>query len=260
MFRLDRAELRSLEHKVAEMRHERFEGLPAKYVCFAPNYVGYHARRFATLLLLLRQMGVTPETTILDVGPTFTSILFHRELGCKVDSISFSPDEETPFGVNYQFDLNRTQDPEDWRLDLGRYPVVVFAEVVEHLHTHPSRALAYLRELTQPGGHIILQTPNALALRKRIQLLFGRHPFEELSLERESPSHFRESTLAELVRYGKAAGLEVAQAGEFNYFNPAYRQNQRKVSPFAGKLYYRFNDWLPAAMKQGCMVVYRRKE
>lgn len=258
MFQLDRTELRTLQRKIVDMRDERFEGLPAKYTCYSPAYVGYHAQRFATLVLLLRQMGVDQETAILDVGPTFTSILFQRELGCKVDSISFSPDEETPFGMNYQFDLNLAQEREDWRLDLGRYPVIVFAEVIEHLYTHPTKVLAYLRELTEPGGYVIVQTPNALAIRKRIQFLLGKHPFEELSEVRESPNHYRESTLAELVRYAKAAGFDVTLAGVFNYFNPTFRQNAKKISPLLGMLYYRLNDWLPASMKQGCMVVLRR--
>lgn len=258
MFRFPSSELQPLEKKIAAMRDETYEGLPRLYTDFKPSYVGYHSRRFAMLVMMLKQMSIGPASRILDVGPTFSSILFHRELGCRVDSISFAPDESTPFGVNYHFDLNLSQDPADWRLDMGRYPVIVFAEVVEHLYTNPKKAFAYLRELIEPNGYLIVQTPNAVALRKRISLLLGKHPFEELSEYRERPGHFRESTLAELVRYATAANFDIVLAKTYNYFNPTYRQNTRKVSPLAGRLYYRLNDWVPGNLKPNCMLVLKR--
>lgn len=258
MIRLDRHELLKLEKKILELRPEDFRGLPEKYGSFEPAYVGYHARRFSTLALILPQLGVTRESTILDVGPTFTAMFFHRELGCRVDGLSFSADEETPFGQNYQFDLNQTQWPDKWRNDLPKYEVIVFAEVIEHLYAAPQHALRYLGDHLKPGGYIVCQTPNALGLRKRVQLLLGKHPFDQINTDYFSPHHFRESTLRELEQFGREAGLEIAHSGHYNYFNPTYRQKQDGMPPWVGNLFFRLSDYLPGSMKPNCMVIYQR--
>jgi hypothetical protein len=54
---------------------------------------------------------------------------------------------------------------------------IVFAEVIEHLFTAPELVLAYLHELLVPRGQLLLQTPNAASLRKRLKLALGRNPF-----------------------------------------------------------------------------------
>lgn len=256
MLNVNRQRVKELEKKVLGYQDKKFEGLPATHTGYRPAYVGYHSRRFAYLAHFLEMVGIGKESTILDVGPTFTSIFFHDHLGCRVDSLSFSPDEETPFGTNHFFDLNRSQNKEDWP-KIGPYEVITFAEVIEHLHTSPQIILECLGSLLVPGGRLIVQTPNALALRKRIQLLVGKHPYEEISLNPNHPNHFRESTLAELVRYGKNAGLEVEFAKVVNYFNPTYRQ-KGNMNPKLGAAYFKFNEILPESMKPGCMLVYRR--
>jgi hypothetical protein len=227
MLTINSKRIKELEKTVLSYKDEKFEGLPPKYVCYIPAYVGYHARRFAYLAHFLEQLGIGEKDTILDVGPTFSSIFLNKELKCRVDTLSFSPDEETPFGTNY------------------------------FLYTAPEIVLACLGSLLEPGGRLIVQTPNALALRKRVQLLVGKHPYEEINTVVDSPNHYRESTLKELIRYGKNAGLEVEVAEVVNYFNPAFRQKDNK-SPLLGAAYAKFNDLLPQNLRPGCMLVYRK--
>jgi len=256
MLTINSKRIKELEKVVLSYKDEKFEGLPPKYVCYIPAYVGYHAKRFAYLAHFLEQLGIGEKDTILDVGPTFSSIFLNKELKCRVDTLSFSPDEETPFGTNYFFDLNMSQDKEKWP-KIGPYSVITFAEVIEHLYTAPEIVLGCLGSLLEPGGRLIVQTPNALALRKRVQLLVGKHPYEEINTVVDSPNHYRESTLKELIRYGKNAGLEVEVARVVNYFNPAFRQKDTK-SPLLGAAYAKFNDLLPQNLRPGCMLVYRK--
>lgn len=257
---MDRSRLRELERMVLGMKDAKFLDLPQKLTCYSPEYVGFHSRRFAVLLMMLEQIGIHPKSRILDVGPTFTSILFAQQFECTVDSLSFSEDEPTPFGKNFQFDLNLSQNREDWRTDFGDYEAIVFAEVIEHLHTAPRVVLEYLKERLRPGGWLIIQTPNALGVKQRIQVLTGRHPYEEISADPTSPNHFRESTLPELTRYCTQAGLEVVHAGYYNYFNPTYRQKRDATRPWMGALFFRASDLLPAKLKRGMTVVCRRSE
>jgi len=259
MIRYDRARMRAIERQIIADRHKRPEGLPDKYICYTPEYAGFHSRRFAIMLMTLEQLGLGPESRILDVGPTLSAVLLHQQFGCRVDAISFSPDEETPFGKNHEFDLNLTQDPANWRTDLGGYDAIVFAEVLEHLHTAPRLVLAYLGSLLKPGGYLLIQTPNALALKARVQLLLGKHPYEQISEHLHSPNHFRENTLGELTSFAELSGLPVVHAGHYNYFNPTFRQRTgSKVPGWVGNLYFRFSDFLPARMKRGLMVVAQR--
>ena len=73
-----------------------------------------------------------------------------------------------------------------------------------------------------PGGHLILQTPNATALAKRIRMLFGRNPYDPIREESGNPGHFHEHTVDELVRAVDEAGLEVTRVLTENYSTTAH--------------------------------------
>ena len=62
--------------------------------------------------------------------------------------------------------------------DLSGYELIIMAEVIEHLYTSPSLVPGLLQSLLRPGGLLIVQTPNALAIGRRFKMLLGRHPFE----------------------------------------------------------------------------------
>ena len=70
----------------------------------------------------------------------------------------------------------------------------------------------------QPNGLIIVQTPNAAALRNRLLLAAGRNPYERIRLDPTNPGHFREYTLAELADVAAGAGFLVERALHLDYF------------------------------------------
>jgi len=63
--------------------------------------------------------------------------------------------------VHIVFDLNDTQTIEAIPTDI-RFNLIVFAEVIEHLHTAPELVLHALCNLLTDDGIIVCQTPNAL--------------------------------------------------------------------------------------------------
>ena len=255
--RLSDPRIQEVAATIRGIRAEQYPDLPPHFTCFAPEYAGYHAPRIALLVRALELSGAGRESTILDVGPTLSSIVYRQALGCRIDSLSFSPDGPTPYGQNFQFDLNLAQSESTWRTDLGGYSHLMFTEVIEHLHTAPRLALQYLKSLMAPGGYIFIQTPNAVCLKHRIQMLAGKHPFEQISEATTSPNHFRESTLPELVGFTKAAGLEVIHSGHYNYFDPRFDQKNQKSS-WKRSLWFKANDYFPGTWKRGMMVVARR--
>jgi 2-polyprenyl-3-methyl-5-hydroxy-6-metoxy-1,4-benzoquinol methylase len=83
----------------------------------------------------------------------------------------------------------------------------VLGEVIEHVYVAPSLVLPALRNLLKPGGAMLVTTPNAAALAKRVRLLLGQNPFEMPRETPENPGHFREYTAAEMRKLGREAGF-----------------------------------------------------
>jgi 2-polyprenyl-3-methyl-5-hydroxy-6-metoxy-1,4-benzoquinol methylase len=147
-----------------------------------------------------------------------------------------------------ELDLNDVADPAR-RPMLGPYQLVVMAEVLEHLRTAPSIVLPWLASLLAPGGYLIVQTPNAVALPKRLRMLIGKQPFQALSTDPAYPGHYREYTVAELVAEGRAAGFEVVAVRTANYFGSAKLTN---------RVYQRHERLVPPTLRAGITVIYRR--
>lgn len=209
------------------------------------HYLETHRYRWERLLDLVA--GRDPAR-ILDVGPGFEAEAMRRRLpGATVDSLGWLDWRYPPreHEQHVELDLNEAQSPE--RLpELPRYDVVVAAEVLEHLYTAPALVLRYLATALEPDGALIVQTPNAVALKKRLQMLRGRNPAEPIREERMYAGHFHEYTPAELAEAAVAAGLQVESCVTANYFRTGSRKNA---------VYARAERWLPAGLRDGITAV-----
>lgn len=182
-----------------------------------PAYVAFHRPRFRFLIETLRPYASRRETRLLDIGASYLTSLLKTELEVSVDSLGLEADRHTDGVRNYRFDLNDAQYRERWRTEIGPYDVIVFAEVLEHLYTAPELVLAFLKELLTPTGVLVIQTPNAVALRKRARMLLGLHPFERIRVDRHNPGHFD-------VRYSRDdTGNEPARPIDGAIRNALYR-------------------------------------
>ena len=152
-----------------------------------PAYAAFHRPRFMFLIEVLRSCGAKASSRILDIGASPLSSLIAAELGIRVESMGLESASEAKDFTHHQFDLNALQDRTQWRTDFGPYDIIVFAEVLEHLYTAPELVLPYLRELLVTGGVLLLQTPNAVAFRKRAKMVLGVNPFERIRTERDNP-------------------------------------------------------------------------
>jgi SAM-dependent methyltransferase len=180
------------------------------------DYESFHAQRFAYLLETARRLR--PEAQrVLDVGcGPFTQMA--RGVFPEVWTLGF---EGQAADLHIAYDLNAIQQGATPSADAG-FDLIIFAEVVEHLHVPAAAALLALKAVLNPGGVILLQTPNAAEVMNRVALLWGRNPYERLRLTPLNPGHFREYTLDELADDARAAGLEVIFSQYRDYF-PAER-------------------------------------
>ncbi len=225
------------------------------------GYVAYHAPRFAHLLAQLDGSGLDGSSRLLDVGRSRLTALLHQRFGVPVDSLGFGADHDTPEGRHWGFDLERTQRQEDWRRDLPRYDLVVLAEVLEHLHTAPQQVLGFLRTLMPDGGRLVLQTPNAASLAKRLKLLAGRHPYDMIRTDPRNPGHFREYTRGELAALAAATGFTVEDCRTHSDFDARFPHDESGAPtgprPLVGTLKNLVYRTLPAPLRPGITTIWR---
>ncbi len=229
-----------------------------KYLSAHPKdgYLHYHAPRFSILLQQLEQR-FRPGDRILEIGPSRFSAMAAQTLRCSVDTLGFNADTETPIGRHWCCDLNQLHDFHALRTDLGPYDHVLFAEVIEHLHTAPVIVLEFIRSLMALGGKLYLQTPNAVALHKRLILLMGRNPYQEIQLDKLNPGHFREYTRAELTAYVEKNGLSVEKFFYGNYFDYRYTAHVAaggEVRPLLKSVNW-FYNLCPGSFKPGMTFI-----
>jgi 2-polyprenyl-3-methyl-5-hydroxy-6-metoxy-1,4-benzoquinol methylase len=226
-----------------------------------PAYAAFHRPRFTFLIEVLRDRGATATWRVLDIGASPLTSLLASELGVRVESMGLEREARGEAAVHHRFDLNALEDRGQWRTDLGPYDVIVFAEVLEHLYTAPELVLPYLRELLVPGGVLLLQTPNAVSLRKRAKMVLGVNPFERIRAARDNPGHFREYTASELKEFLVGAGFSVDRVWLKHYFDVRYARHERGDEPpqlVFGALKNAFYRLLPASLREGITILARK--
>ena len=191
---------------------------------FGERYNSLHRRRYEWLLKFMAPYVPSEDVRMLDIGRSHLTELVHQRFQAPVDSLGFAADHPEASGTHYSFDLNHAQDRERWRTDLPRYDLIIMAEVIEHLYTSPSLVLAFIKSLLKPNGVLIIQTPNAAALRKRLELLLGRNPYELIREDATNPGHFREYTARELQEFAAGLGLRVDRCVYEVYMDYRFRR------------------------------------
>jgi SAM-dependent methyltransferase len=214
-------------------------------------YRAYHARRYATLLDVVRtQLAGVEAPRILDVGPNAQTELLRRETtAAVVDTLGYEHPHYTGGGRHVEVDLDAT-DADGIPQGDSSYDAVVMAEVIEHLHTAAPTVLRYLAGWLRPGGVLVLQTPNAVALHKRLRMLAGRNPYEPIRSTPRNPGHFHEYTLGELTDAAAAAGLVPSGRLTANYFGDS--------GTAAYRLYAALGPVLPESLRHGITMWLRR--
>ena len=222
------------------------------------TYLRTHERRYETLLrevaeLVERTREEQPATRvrILDVGAAYEAEAIRALMpDVIVDSLGFFDERFPPREQerHVAFDLNDAEFADHWP-ELGEYDGIVLAEVVEHLYTSPVHLFRLLARALRPGGWLLVQTPNAAALKNRVELLRGRNPFEPLRESRYWAGHVREYTVDELLALGREAGLEPTRWFTANYFDTGSRKNRVLVT---------LERFIPSGLRAGTTACFRK--
>ena len=213
------------------------------------EYLRFHAKRY---VFLLSKVDSLEHQRILDIGPSFQTTLMRKLYpDSVVDTLGFL-DTRFPRRQNdrhIDFDLNDCLNQECWPALEAPYDVVVMAEVLEHVYTAARPVLTFVGSLLRPGGVLIIQTPNAVNLGRRISTLRGRNPFGMIREEKKNPGHFCEFTIGDLSRATESANLRVEEATLTNYFGS---QGYRK------SIYEALCSILPGDLRDGITLLARK--
>jgi SAM-dependent methyltransferase len=198
------------------------------------RYSEMHKARFADTLRLCQTHVREASARTLDIGRSeLTAVL--KGYYSDVHTLGLDPasddgghrEESGISGVPHiTFDLLNSPMISTWP-ECGRFNLIVFSEVLEHLWVAPEFVLAFLKHLLADGGILICTTPNAADISKRIRLAFGHNPNERLRLHAANPGHIREYTSRELSEIGRRVALGCINQSYFNWVH-AGRGNQVK--------------------------------
>lgn len=183
------------------------------------EYLNFHVIRYQYLLQKILGFFTVQTNKVLDIGTGFEVDLIRSVFGVGVDTMGFYHSGWQSFKNETFYEIN-LNNQEALKQPKDKYSLIIMAEVIEHLYTAPETVLENLRNWLTEDGILIIQTPNALSLPKRLKMLFGIHPFEKIRVNKQNPGHFREYTVQELIQICETAGFEVLEASSKNYFQP----------------------------------------
>ncbi len=218
--------------------------------------LNFHGRRWAVLLehvdrLVRAAQSREDNVRILDIGPSLqTDMLRENYPGIPVDTLDLTSNGRAvrPDDVHIQYDLNDLYFRDRWP-KIGPYDVVVMGEVIEHLYLGGEVVLRWVLNILRAGGALFLQTPNAAALHKRLQLLAGKSPYMPLDEDRMDPPHFHEFTAKELVGVAERVGLVVTNVEMHNYFTRGTAISE---------IYNRVCEMLPGSFRAGISLTLEK--
>jgi SAM-dependent methyltransferase len=230
-----------------------------------PSYLDadwtYAVARLARRLVQL----APPPARLLDIGsgPMDATGVF-AQLGyrcCATDDLAdawHTLGDNRELIRNFAADLSiafHLQDPSETRLpfDSESFDVVLLRHVIEHLHESPRDLLNTAFDLANTGGHIVIEMPNSVNLRKRLSVLRGRTNYPDVvgffHSEGIWRGHVREYTLAEARFIVEAVGGEIL-IGDTVHMN----MFRRLPSPFKRAAYRTMSSALPD-LRDGILIV-----
>lgn len=188
------------------------------------EYLETHTSRLVRTLELTPRGN--PEDRILEMGaylqitPALKTKLGYGEVrGCYYGELG-RIDHKTvtsAAGETFECDIDHFDAERDpFPYPDGHFTTVLCCELIEHLFHDPMHLMCEVNRILKPGGHLLLTTPNIVALRGVGAILHGYHPGFFHAYIRPNPEgdvdarHNREYTPREVYQLLENSGFEVA--------------------------------------------------
>jgi len=89
-----------------------------------------------------------------------------------------------------------------------QFDLILTTEVIEHIFD-TDNFLANIKRLLKPGGELVVSTPNAASLGRRLLLLLGRSPNLEITSRIEDSGHIRYFTMSSMKQLLREHGFDI---------------------------------------------------
>jgi 2-polyprenyl-3-methyl-5-hydroxy-6-metoxy-1,4-benzoquinol methylase len=210
-------------------------------------YQKYHLPRFKFALKMALKYK---KGSAVEIGPYVIASNLIKQ-GLQVDAIGFLSEKVKGINKYIEFNLESLRDVQKPAIS-GSYDLVIAAEIIEHLNVDLDLIYKQLYALTAPGGVLIIQTPNAVALKKRMSMMMGKNPFEMVRSDYTpgNGGHIREFTIKELQTHAIKNGFSLLETHCLNYFDYSHS--------FKARLYKFFTNLCPASLRDGVTIVLKR--
>jgi len=127
---------------------------------------------------------IVPGSLVLEMGcaaGTHTRLL-KEYLGCRVTGLEIEPTMAAQAEHHAeQVIVGSLESPATWDQIEGKFPYIIFADVLEHL-SNPSEILLRARGFLEDGGCIISSIPNVAYYKIRKQLLLGKFEYSRFGI------------------------------------------------------------------------------
>jgi SAM-dependent methyltransferase len=170
------------------------------------DYLRVHVKRLNRTLEIVEALVHPPlATQAVDLG---TWAPYHGIMAQTLAPLTF-----LPVGENGALDFE--SDP----LPIGdeTTAVVLLLEVLEHFYQDPMFALREIHRILQPGGHLVLSTPNLASFRSIVAVLAHGSPMLYGKFTPGNPPHVHEFVPREVRILLEAAGFEARVWTENSY-------------------------------------------
>jgi len=200
------------------------------------GYLTYHHDRYLKTLEFLE--AVTGR--VLEIGSVpcqFTSLL--KQLGYDVSGMDLAPERVDAFVQKHELNVDKVDIETDrFPFDDGSFGMVIFLEVLEHLRVNPLHTFRELARVLEPGGRLLLSTPNITPVH-RLMFLLGKPYQGDLVAEFRKletvghMGHFRLYSLSDIRAMLAEVGLDVVSTSfEGEYATPTWKTKWiRLLSP-----------------------------
>lgn len=215
------------EHKLRSAMRRAGDAFPF------PDYTGDQSASGVAAIVEAAWAHEPAPATLLDIGcgpMNVTGVFAALGYECSaVDDLSDpwhlagdNVDRISAYAREMGIDFHRQSADFEIPFEAGSFDVVLVKSVIEHLHESPRGLLNTAFAHARPGGLVVVTTPNAVNLRKRLSVLRGRTNYPPVqgffASEGTWRGHVREYTLSELAWTVEAVGGEVVQSETFHAF------------------------------------------
>ncbi|MCK4654833.1 MAG: methyltransferase domain-containing protein [Candidatus Cloacimonetes bacterium] len=202
---------KDLIEKWIEEEKQKLCGIDSK-----DRYLQNHRKRFEYLMELCKNLNHDKSAKILDIGRSDLSVLLTKyylsvtTLGLDLEVDKGGHRERETINLKHiVFDLNESKNVQKWTDE--KFDLIVYSEVIEHIYEAPEFSLLFLNYLLNLGGFIIITTPNAASLYRRLKLLLGENTISRIRFYNLNPAHYREYTKEELIQMAEMCELKVVK-------------------------------------------------